>query len=55
VLSATQSAATFLGGPDYGYHGDLTYLSGNIGGLLGAIFVAHVMIPRFYRIKATTA
>ncbi|WP_232491851.1 sodium:solute symporter [Novosphingobium kaempferiae] len=55
VLSATQSAATFLGGPDYGYHGDLTYLSGNIGGLIGAIFVAHVMIPRFYAIKATTA
>lgn len=55
VLSATQSAATFLGGPDYGYHGDLTYLSGNIGGLLGAIFVAHVLIPRFYAIRATTA
>jgi SSS family solute:Na+ symporter len=55
VLSATQSAATFLGGPDYGYHGDLTYLSGNIGGLIGAIFVAHVMIPRFYAIRATTA
>ena len=55
VLSATQSAATFLGGPDYGYHGDLTYLSGNIGALIGAIFVAHVMIPRFYAIKATTA
>ncbi|KAJ8138464.1 hypothetical protein OY671_008323, partial [Metschnikowia pulcherrima] len=55
VSSATQSAATFSGGPDYGYHGDLTYLSGNIGGLSGAIFVAHVSIPRFYRIKATTA
>jgi Na+/proline symporter len=55
VLSATQSAATFLGGPDYGYHGDLTYLSGTIGGLIGAIFVAHVMIPRFYAIRATTA
>jgi len=55
VLSATQSAATFLGGPDYGYRGDLTYLSGNIGGLLGAIFVAHVMLPRFYKIRATTA
>jgi Na+/proline symporter len=55
VLSATQSAATFLGAPDYGYHGDLTYLSGNIGALLGAIFVAHVLIPRFYAIRATTA
>lgn len=55
VLSATQSAATFLGAPDYGYHGDLTYLSGNIGGLIGAVFVAHVLIPRFYAIRATTA
>ena len=55
VLSATQSAATFLGGPDYGYRGDLTYLAGNIGGLLGAVFVARVMIPRLYAIRATTA
>lgn len=55
VLSATQSAATFLGGPDYGYRGDLTYLSTNIGGLIGAVFVAQVMLPRFYQIKATTA
>ena len=55
VLSATQSAATFLGGPDYGYRGDLTYLTGNIGALIGAIFVAHVLIPRFYAIRATTA
>ena len=37
VLSATQSAATFLGGPDYGYHGDLTYLGGNIAGLIAAV------------------
>lgn len=54
VLSATQSAATFLGGPDYGFRGDLTYLSGNVGGLIGALFVAHFLIPRFYAIKATT-
>ena len=53
--SPTQSAATFLGGPDYGYHGDLTYLGGNIAGLIAAVFVAHVMIPRFYAIRATTA
>lgn len=55
VLSATQSAATFLGVPDYGYHGDLTYLGSNIGSLIGAVFVARVMIPRFYAIRATTA
>lgn len=55
VLSATQSAATFLGGPDYGYRGDYTYLGGNLGGLIGAAFVARVLIPRFYAMKATTA
>jgi len=54
VLSATQSAATFLGGPDFGYHGDLTYLGTNLGGLLGAIFVARVLIPRFYAARVTT-
>lgn len=55
VLSATQSAATFLGGPDFGYNGDYTYLGTTIGALLGTIFVAHVLIPRFYAMRATTA
>jgi solute:Na+ symporter, SSS family len=54
VLSATQSAATFLGAPDYGYHGDFTYLGTNLGGLIGAIFVARVLIPRFYAARVTT-
>jgi SSS family solute:Na+ symporter len=54
VLSATQSAATFLGGPDFGYHGDFTYLGTNLGGLLGAIFVAKILIPRFYAARVTT-
>ena len=54
VLSATLSAATFLGGPDYGYRGDYTYLSTNIGGLLAALFVAKVLIPRYYEMGVTT-
>ncbi|HWK34837.1 sodium:solute symporter family transporter [Sphingomonas sp.] len=54
VLSATQSAATFLGGPDFGYHGDLTYLGTNLGGLIGAVFVARVLIPRFYAARVST-
>ncbi|QIG80186.1 sodium:solute symporter [Stakelama tenebrarum] len=54
VLSTTQSAATFLGGPDYGYKGDLTYLSTILGAFLGFAFVAHVLIPRFYAMRATT-
>ena len=55
VLSATQSAATFLGVPDYGYRGDYAYLAASLGALLAALFVARVLIPRFYALKVTTA
>lgn len=54
VLSATQSAATFLGGPDFGYRGDYTYIGSNLGGLIGAVFVARVLIPRFYATNVAT-
>lgn len=49
VLATSQSAATFLGGPDQGYRGDLTYLSTNIGAFIAAFFVAAFLIPRFYK------
>lgn len=54
VLATTQSAATFLGGPDQGYRGNYSYLAANIGSMLAALIVARVFIPRFYAIKATT-
>ncbi len=54
VLATTQSAATFLGVPDYGFRGSYTYLSTYAGGLLAALFVTHVLVPRFYALKATT-
>ena len=54
VLSATMSAATFLGGPDYTYRGDFTYLSSNIGALMAAFFTARVLIPRYYALGVTT-
>ena len=54
VLATTQSAATFLGGPDYGYRGDFTYLSANLAALLAAFVVARVLMPRFYAEGATT-
>ena len=31
VLATSQSAATFIGGPDQGYQGDFSYLATNIG------------------------
>ena len=40
VLATSQSAATFLGGPDMGYRGDLSYLATNIGAFIAAFFVA---------------
>ena len=54
VIATTQSAATFLGGPDQGYRGNYTYLAATIASVLGSIFVARILIPRFYALKATT-
>ena len=54
VLATAQSAATFLGGPDSGYRGNLTYLASTIGALMAAFFVGYFLIPRFYRYKVST-
>lgn len=54
VLATSQSAATFLGGPDQGYRGNLTYLATNIGAFIAAFFVARFLIPRFYQLKVFT-
>ncbi|WP_084164036.1 sodium:solute symporter [Rheinheimera texasensis] len=55
VLATAQSAATFLGAPDYAYRGDLTYLTTNLGALAAAFFVAHFLLPKFYQYKVSTA
>ena len=54
VLSATQSAATFLGAPDYGYRGDFTYVGVSISALIAAFIVSRLLIPRFYAAGVTT-
>lgn len=54
VLATSQSAATFIGGPDQGYQGDLSYLATNIGALIAALIVANVLIPRFYKQRVYT-
>lgn len=54
VLSTTQSAATFLGAPDYGYRGDYTYLTSYLGPLIAAFLVSRLLIPRFYAEGVTT-
>lgn len=54
VLSTQQSAATFLGAPDFSYRGDYTYLASHLGALIGALVVARVLMPRFYAMNAAT-
>jgi len=49
VLATALSAATFIGAPQIAFGGDLTYLITNVGGVLGALFVALVLLPPIYR------
>ncbi len=54
VLATSQSAATFLGGPEYSYGKDLTFLGFYASAFLAVLFVAKVLVPRFYAINAIT-
>ncbi|HYD13863.1 MAG TPA: sodium:solute symporter [Allosphingosinicella sp.] len=54
VLSTTQSAATFLGAPDFSYRGDYTYLTSFLGPLLAAFLLSRFLIPRLYAEGVTT-
>lgn len=54
VLATSQSAATFIGGPDQGYRNDLTYITTTLGALLAAFFVARYFIPKFYQYRVFT-
>ncbi len=54
ILATSLSAATFVGGPEQAYRGNLTYLSSTIGAVLAAVFVARVFIPAFYRHRVET-
>ncbi|MBL8746270.1 MAG: sodium:solute symporter [Phycisphaerae bacterium] len=54
VLATSLSAATFIGGPQQAYEGDLTYLSATLGTILAAVVVAIVFLPAFYRHRVAT-
>lgn len=54
VLATSQSAATFLGAPEYAYKLDLTLIGFYFSSLLGVYIVAKVLIPKFYAINALT-
>lgn len=54
LVATSMSAASFIGVPEQGYRGDLTYLSTNIGMLLAAVVIAVVFVPAFYRGRVQT-
>ncbi len=54
MVATSVSAATFLGAPESGYNGNLTYLAQNIAGVIGVLIVAAIFIPAFFRAKAAT-
>lgn len=54
ILATSQSAATFLGGPDQGYRGDFSYLATTISVFIAAWLVARYLIPTFFRYRVTT-
>jgi len=54
VLATSQSAATFLGGPEYSYSKDLTFLGFYLSAFLAVLFVSKILIPKFYAINAVT-
>lgn len=54
VLATSLSAATFIGGPQQAYEGNLTYLSATLGTIVAALVVALVFLPAFYRHNVAT-
>lgn len=54
IVATSMSAASFIGVPQQGYTGDLTYLSTNIGMVIAAFVVAFLFIPAFYRRRVRT-
>ena len=54
VIATNQSAATFLGGPDYGFRGDYTYLASSVGAILAAVVATRYLLTRFYELEVTT-
>ncbi len=53
-LATSLSAATFIGGPQQAFNGDLTYLLSVVGSIIAVIVVALFFVPRFYRHHVTT-
>ncbi len=54
LLATSQSAATFLGVPEFAYSNNFTLIGFYFASLLAVFFVAKFFVPKFYAIKALT-
>ena len=54
ILATSQSAATFLGAPEFSYVHDFTFIGFYFSALLAVIFVSLVFVPKFYELKVLT-
>lgn len=53
-LATSLSAATFIGGPQQAFNGNLTYLSSIIGSIIAVLVVAIFFVPAFYKNRVAT-
>ena len=54
LLATSQSAATFLGVPEFAYSKDFTLIGFYVVSLLSVLFVAKFFVPAFYEMRAIT-
>ena len=54
ILATSQSAATFLGVPEFSYSHDFTLIGFYFSSLIGVFFIAKYFVPKFYAMKAIT-
>lgn len=54
TIATSLSAVTFIGAPADAYAGNLTYVSLNLGALLGAAIVAVFFVPAFFRANVSS-
>ena len=54
ILATSQSAATFLGVPEFSYAHNFTFVGFYFSALLAVFFVARFFVPKFYEYKVIT-
>ncbi len=54
IVATSQSAATFLGAPEFSYAHDFTFIGFYISALVAVLFIAKYFVPKFYEMRAVT-